>query len=181
MSLDVYLSRPGITTTIAGPRIFIRENGATKEISREEWDQRFPDREPYTVNDTEETDEVYSRNITHNLNRMAEAAGLYIALWRPGELLAPEIAQKIRAAEEVGNYHDADGVCEPEQSLPTVTGGDLIGALEAGLLLLESDPERFKVFNPENGWGDYEGLIAFVTDYLRACKEYPDAVVTVSR
>jgi hypothetical protein len=30
--------------------------------------------------------EVYSANITHNLNKMAEAAGIYEALWRPEEL-----------------------------------------------------------------------------------------------
>lgn len=30
--------------------------------------------------------EVYSANITHNLNRMADAAGIYEALWRPDEL-----------------------------------------------------------------------------------------------
>lgn len=30
--------------------------------------------------------EVYWRNITHNLNRMAAAAGVYTHLWRPDEL-----------------------------------------------------------------------------------------------
>jgi hypothetical protein len=30
--------------------------------------------------------EVYERNITHNLGRMAEAAGVYKALWRPEEI-----------------------------------------------------------------------------------------------
>ena len=30
--------------------------------------------------------EVYSSNITHNLNEMAEAAGIYKHLWRPEEL-----------------------------------------------------------------------------------------------
>ena len=29
--------------------------------------------------------EVYSDNITHNLNKMAQEAGLYDALWRPDE------------------------------------------------------------------------------------------------
>lgn len=29
--------------------------------------------------------EVYSANITHNLNRMADAAGIYGAMWRPAE------------------------------------------------------------------------------------------------
>lgn len=30
--------------------------------------------------------EVYERNITHNLGRMADAAGIYKALWRPEEI-----------------------------------------------------------------------------------------------
>jgi len=30
--------------------------------------------------------EVYSSNITHNLNKMAAVAGIYQALWRPEEL-----------------------------------------------------------------------------------------------
>ena len=29
--------------------------------------------------------EIYSRNITHNLNKMAEEAGIYKCLWRPDE------------------------------------------------------------------------------------------------
>lgn len=35
---------------------------------------------------TDETgEEVYSANITHNLNKMADAAGIYECLWRPDE------------------------------------------------------------------------------------------------
>lgn len=30
--------------------------------------------------------DVYSANVTHNLNRMAEEAGLYKPLWRPEEV-----------------------------------------------------------------------------------------------
>jgi hypothetical protein len=30
--------------------------------------------------------ELFSANITHNLNRMADEAGIYQALWRPEEL-----------------------------------------------------------------------------------------------
>jgi hypothetical protein len=32
-----------------------------------------------------------------------------------------------------------------------------------------------------NGWGDYDGFITFVRDYLEACEQYPDANVRVSR
>jgi hypothetical protein len=33
-----------------------------------------------------EQNEVFSANITHNLGRMAEAAGIYEACWRPEEI-----------------------------------------------------------------------------------------------
>jgi len=57
----------------------------------------------------------------------------------------------------------------------------LIEPLTEGLALLESDPEGFRALNPANGWGDYEGLVRFVSNYLKACKSYPDATVRVSR
>lgn len=84
MSLDVYLSLPGANKT-RQTGIFIREDGQNREISREEWDRRFPDREPVVFAHLD-VDEVYSDNITHNLNRMAGEAGIYEALWRPEEL-----------------------------------------------------------------------------------------------
>jgi hypothetical protein len=33
-----------------------------------------------------EDEELYSGNITHNLGKMAEEAGIYYALWRPEEI-----------------------------------------------------------------------------------------------
>ena len=38
--------------------------------------------------------EFYDLNITHNLNRMADEAGIYLAMWRPEEINA-EIAKDI--------------------------------------------------------------------------------------
>ena len=43
----------------------------------------------------------YSANITHNLNKMAEAAGIYSALWRPDEIKA-EYAEDIIGVLETG-------------------------------------------------------------------------------
>lgn len=57
----------------------------------------------------------------------------------------------------------------------------LIQPLRDGLDLLISDPERFRKFNPENGWGNYENLVKFVKNYLAACEENPDAEVYSSR
>ena len=94
--------------------------------------------------------EIYSDNITHNLNKMAAEAGVYEALWRP---------------DEHGYTH----------------ARDIIPILEEGLAKLRANPEHYEQFNPANGWGSYVGLVAFVRDYLNACKENPDATVEVSR
>lgn len=93
---------------------------------------------------------VFEWNITHNLNRMAEEAGIYQHLWCPDEL----------------------GITK---------AGELVGPLREGLAKLCSDPDHYKTFNPENGWGNYEGLVSFVCVYLRACEENPDAGVRISR
>ena len=84
MSLDVHLTLKDKQPT-SGSGIFIRENGETREISRAEWDLKFPGTEPLTI-DSQESNEVYWANITHNLNNMAKDAGIYEALWRPEEI-----------------------------------------------------------------------------------------------
>ena len=57
----------------------------------------------------------------------------------------------------------------------------LIEPLHEGLVRLLAYPVRYKKFNPENGWGDYDGLVAFVQEYLGACEKNPEADVEVSR
>jgi hypothetical protein len=94
--------------------------------------------------------EVYWRNITHNLNKMAMEAGIYEYLWRPDEL----------------------GITK---------ASELIEPLRTGLAVLRSDPARFMKFNPPNGWGNYDNLVAFATEYLEACESNPDAEVSISR
>lgn len=147
MSLDVYLN---IEDEILkkGTGIFIRENGANKELTLEEAKEKFPDfeAEEYMT----ESRQAYHGNITHNLGQMAEEAGIYKHLWRPEEL-------NITKAKE------------------------LIDPLREGLHRLKMDPERFKKFSPDNGWGTYDGLIKFVTNYLDACYEYPESTVETWR
>lgn len=148
MSLDVYLTQnEPVKKESSG--IFVREAGATKEITRAEWDARFPGREPFAVQ-AEETNQVFHANITHNMNKMAEEAGIYKELWRPEEI----------------------GITKAHQ---------LVRPLALGLNRMVSDPDRYKAFNPANGWGSYEALIEFVASYIAACCEYPDAKVEVWR
>ena len=68
-----------------GSGIFIREDGQTKQITRAEWDARFPGRDPVVMVVGDASDDVFHSNITHNLNRMAQEADICDALWRPDE------------------------------------------------------------------------------------------------
>lgn len=82
-----------------------------------------------------------------------------------------------KMAYEAGIYKhlwrpDEIGITKAEQ---------LIEPLRVGLALLKSDPERFKKFDAENGWGLYIHFVPFVENYLQACEKYPDAEVSVSR
>jgi hypothetical protein len=85
MSLNVYLDLDEPQPVADEPSIFVREDGQTMRLSRAEWDARYPGREPITVMAETDSTRVYSANITHNLGRMADAAGLYSYLWRPDE------------------------------------------------------------------------------------------------
>jgi hypothetical protein len=97
-----------------------------------------------------ESESVYDANITHNLGEMAEAAGIYYALWRP---------------EEIGKFK----------------AGEIVELLEKGLADLTAHPAHFRTFNAPNGWGTYEHFVPFVERYLAACKQFPEAVIEVSR
>jgi hypothetical protein len=84
---------------------------------------------------------------------MASKAGIYMHLWRPEEI----------------------GITKASQ---------LIEPLREGLKRMLDAPGEYRFFNlsnPSNGWGDYDGLVAFVTNYLSRCEETPEATVTVSR
>jgi hypothetical protein len=150
MSLDVYLTLKNVKANNPGSGIFVREAGQTKEITRLEWEEKFPGREPVIALPDEQDNYVYSANITHNLNKMAHEVGIYKHLWRPDEI----------------------GINKASQ---------LIAPLQNGLEFLRAEPERFREYNPSNGWGTYEGLIEFVQEYLAACEQYPDAEVSVIR
>jgi hypothetical protein len=58
---------------------------------------------------------------------------------------------------------------------------NIIEILEHGYMNLLADPEKYKKFNPENGWGNYDILLRFVEKYIQACREYPKSLISVSR
>lgn len=97
-------------------------------------------------------EEVYSSNITHNLNKMALAVSetFYKTLWRPEEL----------------GYVRAE---------------DLLLELRKGVSKLVCAPSYFKKYDSPNGWGLYENFVPFVIEYIEACEKNPKAKVFASR
>jgi hypothetical protein len=119
---------------------------------------------------TKETEILYDANITHNLNVMAEKAGIYEALWRPYQLKED---YNIPEGDNVGEFN-----FEEEN---TVIAKEIIPVIEKGLKDLKERPEYFEQFNSPNGWGMYHNFVPWVERYLEALKEYPKAKVEVSR
>jgi len=98
------------------------------------------------LEDDYEDAKLASHNVTHNLNKMAEAVGLYKILWYP---------------EEVG----------------ITTAFQMIVPLEKAVKELEANPEKYKAYNPPNGWGNYDIFVSFCRSVLNTCRENPDAVI----
>ena len=111
--------------------------------------RRFIEEELEHLEDDYEDAKLASHNITHNLNKMAEAVGLYEVLWRP---------------EEIG----------------ITTASQMIAPLEKAVEELVANPDKYKIFNPPNGFGSYEDFINFCRSVLHNCREYPDAVIEAS-
>jgi len=168
MSLNVYLIVEKPVKKKKSSGIFVPENGQLKEISKEEWKSRYPT-DPIILEDNEtETITVYSDNITHNLGKMAEAADLYHVLWCPHMLRFSFFLEEFNKEMK---FEDTQPIYAKE----------LIDPLRNGLHKLKMEPEKYKQYNPKNGWGDYEILVKFVENYLNACYEYPETKVEVIR
>jgi len=99
---------------------------------------------------------VYDNNITHNLSKMASEVKLSNGLTLYDVLWRPD-EHELELAEDIAEL------------------------LDEGWNILLSEPDRFRQLNPENGWGNYDGLCRFVYEYRTACWDEPDATVEVCR
>lgn len=57
----------------------------------------------------------------------------------------------------------------------------IIPMLESGVKLLKQFPEFYKRFNPDNGWGSYDGFVPWLEEYLLACTQHPEATIYACR
>lgn len=103
---------------------------------------------------------------------------VYLTAVRKTEVYESNITHNLNTmAEEAGFYKH---LWRPEE-IGITHANQLIDPLTIMLIVLESDPDRFKLLNPSNGWGNYENLVQFVKNYLEACIANPDAEIEVSR
>jgi len=97
---------------------------------------------------------------------------------RPTEVYSSNITHNLgKMAREAGIY---EHLWRPEE-IGITKAEQLIKPLEEGLALLQREPDHFKQFDAPNGWGRYEHFVPFVQQYLDACRENPDADISVSR
>lgn len=150
MSLDYYIiTKNPVQHKHTG--IYIRENGETKELSKEEAEKKFNQPvEEYTSTDSN----LLHVNITHNLAKMAKqcevnGVSLYTLLWYPDEVL--------------------------------INGKPSISYCQNILILyieLKAHRETYEKFNPSNGWGSYDSLLnalkkiamCFINNYISDLK-----------
>jgi hypothetical protein len=116
-----------------------------------------------------ENEELFWANITHNLGKMADAAGIYEALWRPYRL--HKDYKHFDIDDEEYNFEDS----------VTIYAKDIIDIVETGLRKMKDDPDYFIKFNSPNGWGSYENFVPWIERYLEALKKYPESKVIVDR
>jgi hypothetical protein len=105
---------------------------------------------------------IYSGNITHNLGKMAREVQYGLEWEGDGELSLYDVLWR----------PDEHGF---------VYAKDISDLLDIGWNILLSDPEKYKRYNPENGWGSYDGLCNFVYNYRNACWDNPEAELRISR
>jgi hypothetical protein len=139
--------------------------GLSVNLVRQKW-VSYDEGKTHTV----ENEEVYWANITHNLGKMADEAGIYEALWRPYQLRDDFKEFELYADDE----YEFEEKC-------IIKASDIIEVLEKGLADLKARPKHFEKFNSSNGWGMYHNFVPFVERYLDACKENPECIVKVDR
>lgn len=55
-----------------------------------------------------------------------------------------------------------------------------IPILESAIKNMKSSPEEYKLLNPSNGWGNYEGALNYLEGILLECKEHPLTEIRIS-
>ena len=82
-----------------------------------------------------------------------------------------------RMAKEAGVYNVLWRA--PENDIDQ--GWHLLPALGRAVQAMKANPDHYKQFNAENGWGTYKHFLPWLEKLLAACEQWPEAKVRTSR
>ena len=150
MSLDVYLTIDGTLPSPESSGLFIRKNGVTREVSRKEWDEKFPGCGPVALISEQLSLEVFTANDGGEFYWISEWAGIYEVLWEPEESGVERAVQLI----------------EPLKNALTRLRSNPEKFRSMNVLF----PGR---------WDTYCEFVPWVEAYLQACEKWPQAKVSV--
>lgn len=61
-----------------------------------------------------------------------------------------------------------------------VNAAEAAPKLAAAVTEMEADPDAYREMEPSNGWGDYEGALAYLRRLAEACAKHPKCKIEVS-
>lgn len=104
-------------------------------------------------------------------------------IWLEIDTGGPEPA----TVDEVGNYtSNVSGMWKDAlgRSLGDYHGAPCVeaaGPLRSGIDRMRADPARYQAMNPANGWGNYQGALAYLERLYQGCCNHPKATIRIWR
>ena len=77
-------------------------------------------------------------------------------------------------------YYDAFDLKDGIRGLHGKSGVECKPLLENAIKKFIDNRELYKSWNPENGWGDYDGALNLLHTLLRWCDESPNALMSAT-
>lgn len=93
----------------------------------------------------------------------------------PTEVCSLNITHNITNMWEKAKVYDALYMSSGKRAM------DILPYLADGLKDMEEKPEEYKILNASNGWGTYEHALSFLKEFYNKCKEYPEAIIGISK
>ncbi len=95
-----------------------------------------------------------------------------------GEVFSANITHNLtEMASEAGMY---EALWRPDERGYT-KARQIIPVLEQGIAQMKERPGHFQAWDSPNGWGTYRDFLPWLEEYLKACREFPDADIEVDR
>ncbi len=109
-------------------------------------------------------------NITYNISPMwAEALGMGDGITTDHDAISRIMGFDGARERPYGIFRFQDAPC-------VEAAGPLAEAVER----MKNHPEHYRAMNPENGWGSYEGALAYLERLATECATYPEYRIRIS-